>query len=260
MLAGVPMSCWSCLWDVRSTSGSGSTGAGAGFMSPHGSPLSPRSCWDRGRTMSRCFLAGPLGAPMPWFSLFPALLLCGTLQWGPKGEFCSLMDAWSTSHCVSQVLPRPGSGCAVQVAPVWVWDALWGAPETVGGSGSDTSEGSEGLTATVPAGAQGSVSTCPQSSLPTMPSSSSLCWPTSAWPPSWTQAYSHEVSLAPAGKSCLLAPFLRGKGDFWVPKGWRGTFLLGSAPHVGCLGLRQCQDSRAGPSLHLGIPGCPRAG
>lgn len=177
----------------------------------------------------------------------------------PKG-FCSLMDAWSTSHCVSQVLPRPGSGCAVQVAPVWVWDALWGAPETVGGSGSDTSEGSEGLTATVPAGAQGSVSTCPQSSPPTMPSSSSLCWPTSAWPPSWTQAYSHEVSLAPAGKSCLLALFLRGKGDFWVPKGWRGTFLLGSAPHVGCLGLRQCQDSRAGPSLHLGIPGCPRAG
>lgn len=111
MLAGVPMSCWSCLWDVRSTSGSGGTGAGAGFMSPHGSPLSPRSCWDRGRTMSRCFLAGPLGAPMPWFSLFPALLLCGTLQWGPKGVLLS-------NGCLEHVplcLPgaSPGQGQAV---------------------------------------------------------------------------------------------------------------------------------------------------
>lgn len=64
----------------------------------------------------------PWVPPMPsaWFSLFPAPLLCGTLQWGPKGGFCSLMDGWSTSHCGPQVLPRPGSGCAVEVAPVWV--------------------------------------------------------------------------------------------------------------------------------------------
>lgn len=181
-----------------------------------GSPLPLSSWWGTGK-MTSCFLqVVPWVPPMPLacFSVFLAPLLCRTLQLGPKGEFCSLKDAWSMSHCGPQVLPRLGSGCAVEVAAVWAWDALQG------GGRSDTSEGSKGLTAAVPTGARGSVSTCPPSSPPTMLSSSSLCWPTSAWPPSWTRAYSHEVSLALAGKSCLLAPFLRGKGDFWVPKGW----------------------------------------
>lgn len=56
------------------------------------------------------------------------------------------------------------------------------------------------LTAFVPVGARGSACTSPQSFPSTMPSSSSSCWPTSVWPPSWTQAYSREVSLALLGK------------------------------------------------------------
>lgn len=86
-----------------------------------GSSLPPSSWWGTGRTTSRCFLAGPLGAPhaIGLVFPFPASRLCGTLQWGPlKGGFCSLMDAWSTSYCGPQLLPRAGSGYAVEVAPV----------------------------------------------------------------------------------------------------------------------------------------------
>lgn len=79
-------------------------------------------------------------------------------------------------------------------------EAMRGAAGSAGGVTRGTGTGC--LTAFVPAGARGSVCTSPQSFLSTMPSSSSSCWPTSVWPPSWTQAYSREVSLALLGK-CL---------------------------------------------------------
>lgn len=62
----------------------------------------------------------------------------------------------------------------------------------------------------VPAGARGSASTCPRSFPSTMPSSSSSCWPTSAWPPSWTQASSPEVSAALGGDHLGQGQFLPG--------------------------------------------------
>lgn len=64
----------------------------------------------------------------------------------------------------------------------------------------------------VPAGARGSASTCPRSFPSTMPSSSSSCWPTSAWPPSWTQASSPEVSAALGGDHLGQGQFLPGGG------------------------------------------------
>lgn len=216
MLVRVSVSCWSCLWDVRSTRGSGGTRTGAGFMSPHGSPLPPSSWWDTGRMISRYFLAGPLGAPHAVRVVFP--VPSTTALWDLP--VVSRRGIWLPDGCLEHIplcppsSPQAGVRLCCRSGSSLVWDVLLGAPRRVRSSGSDTSEGSKGFTASVPTGAQGSVSTYPQSSLPTMPLSSSLCWPTSAWPPSWTRAYSHEVSLSLAGKSCFLAPFLQGKGDF----------------------------------------------
>lgn len=199
----------------------------AGFVSPHEVPSARGSWWGTGRATCRCFLAGPLGASHAIGLVFP--VPSTTAPWDPpvgSQRGILLPDGW-LEHVPLWPPGAPQAGvrpCCRGGSSLGVRRTA-GSPRDSGRQRERHKRGVRGLTAAVPAGARGSVSTCPQSSPPTMPSSSSSCWPTSAWPPSWTRAYSREVSLAPAGKRCLLAPFLRATGDFWVPRGWRGALL-----------------------------------
>lgn len=119
------------------------------------------------------------------------------------------------------------------------------------------------------AGALGSASTSPQSFPSTMLSSSSSCWPTSAWPPSWTQAYSHEVSVAQLANHVGQSSFLpQGERGFPDPRAlgesspcpaWVGSdgdrccseVAPGSWP---CWLVGSSGESRINPGTSYGLP------
>lgn len=113
-------------------------------------------------------------------------------------DSCGARKGWLAAAQPSLPLRAPLELSDACLGLCGLWGAMQGAVGSARGVTRGTGPGC--LTAFVPAGAQGSVCTSPQSFLSTMPLSSSSCWPTSVWPPSWTQAYSHEVSLGLLGE------------------------------------------------------------